>query len=357
MDKTLKLLKEITDLPGIPGFEHQVSKYIRKELEGYAEFSSDNLGSIICKKVGQEDGPKIMLSGHMDEVGFMVKRITDTGFITFTPLGGWWNQVMLGQRVHVIGRKGTVEGLIGSKPPHILGMEERKKTVDIADMFIDIGAKDKDDALQTGIRPGDPIVPYSEFVVMNNEENLMAKAWDDRIGCALFIQLLQKLADIKHPNIVYGVGSVQEEVGLRGARTSAQKIKPDIGVALEVAIAGDMPGVKEDKAQSKLGKGPVVLLYDRSMIPNVKLRDYLIDSAERAKVPYQFDLMEAGGTDAGSIHLTHSGVPSIVIGIPTRYIHSHYGIINREDYDNTLKLLVEFVVGLDSKTVAGFSEI
>lgn len=356
MGETLKLLKEITSLPGISGFEQEVRKFIREEMKAYANISSDRLGSLICEKTGSSKSPKIMLSGHMDEVGFMVKRITDEGFITFTTIGGWWSQVMLGQRVQIHSQGKIIEGLIGSKPPHVLSAQERSKLVEIEDMFIDVGASDKESAIKMGVRPGDPIVPYAEFVTMNGTDNLMAKAWDDRLGCALFMQTIKELANKEHPNTIYGVGSVQEEVGLRGARTSAQMIKPDVAIAFDVSVAGDMPGVKIDKAQSKLNKGPVILLFDRSMIPNNKFRDFVVQVAEEAKIPYQFDLMEGGGTDAGAIHLVESGVPSLVIAIPTRYIHSHYGIINRHDYDNTLKLVMELMLRLDEKTVASFSE-
>lgn len=350
MDRTLKLLKDVTDAPGVPGYESEVRKVIRSYMDGYAEISYDRIGSIICKKTGTSDRPRIMIAGHMDEIGFMVTKITKEGFIKFQTLGGWWNQVMLAQRVIIKTNKGDVPGIIGSKPPHILSPEERNKVVDRDTMFIDVGAADEKEATEVfGIRPGDPIIPDSPFTIMKNEKYLMAKAWDDRLGCALFIEVIKALQGVDHPNTVYGVGTVQEEVGLRGATTSSHVIDPDIGFALEVGIAGDTPGA--EKANEKLGQGPVVLLYDASMIPHVKLRDFVVDTAKQAGIPLQFDHMAGGGTDAGRIHINGRGVPSLCIAVPTRYIHSHAGIIHRDDYENAVKLVLELVKRLDEKTV------
>lgn len=351
MDQTLKLLKEITDAPGVPGFEHEVRKVIRSYMDGQAEITTDRIGSIICKKVGNAEGPRIMIAGHMDEVGFMVSKVTKEGFVKFQTLGGWWSQVMLGQKVTIKTRKGDITGILGSKPPHILTPEERSKVVNIDDMFIDVCAADETEAKEVfGIRPGDPIVPDATFTVMKNEKFLMAKAWDDRLGCALFIEVIKALQNVEHANTVFGVGTVQEEVGLRGATTSSFVVNPDIGFALEVGIAGDTPGA--EKMTEKLGKGPALLMYDASMIPHVKLRDFVIDVAAEVGIPLQFDVMPGGGTDAGRIHVTGRGVPSLVIAVPTRYIHSHYGIIHRDDYEHAVKLVVELVKRLDNDKVA-----
>jgi endoglucanase len=312
---------------------------------------TDNLGSIIARKVGKAGGPKIVLAGHMDEIGFMITRITDDGFLKFQPLGGWWEQVMLAQRVEVYTRSGPVIGVIGSKPPHILSPDERKKVYEKKDMFIDVGASSRAEAESFGIRPGDPVVPVGPFTVMKNEKLLMAKAWDNRFGCALAIEVMRRLKGQPHPNEVYGVGTVQEEVGLRGAATAAYKIEPDIGFALDTGIAGDTPGISPDDAQSKMGKGPVILLYDGSMIPHTRLRDLVVDTAEAEQIPYQFDKISGGGTDAGKIHTFGAGVPSLVIGVPVRYIHTHTAILNRDDFDNAARLMVAVVKRLDAETV------
>ncbi|MEH6906732.1 M42 family metallopeptidase [Neobacillus drentensis] len=352
LDETLTMLKELTDAKGIPGNEREVREVMRKYIEPFAdEITTDGLGSLIAKKVGKEGGPKIMVAGHLDEVGFMITQIGDKGFLRFQPVGGWWGQVMLAQRVTIVTRKGDVTGIIGSKPPHILSAEARKKPVEIKDMFIDIGASSREEATEWGIRPGDMVVPYFEFTVMNNEKMLLAKAWDNRIGCAIAIDVLRQLKGVDHPNVVYGVGNVQEEVGLRGAKTATYKIQPDIGFAVDVGIAGDTPGISEREAMSKMGKGPQVVVYDASLVAHKGLRDLVTDTADELNIPYQFESIPGGGTDAGSIHLTHNGVPAMAITIATRYIHSHAAMLHRDDYENAVKLIVEVIKRLDRETV------
>jgi endoglucanase len=351
MDEMLTMMKELTDAPGVPGQEEAVRRVMHRYLEPLGEVLTDNLGSIVGRKVGQAGGPKIALAGHLDEIGFMVTRITDEGYLKFQTLGGWWEQVMLAQRVEVYTRSGPVIGVIGSKPPHILEAEERKKPMDKKTMFIDIGASSRQEAEEWGLRPGDPVVPVCPFTVMRNEKLLMAKAWDNRFGCALAIEVLRRLQGQAHPNEVYGVGTVQEEVGLRGATTTTNMIAPDIGFALDTGIAGDMPGVNLDEASGKLGKGPVILLYDGSMIPHTGLRNLVIDVAAAENIPLQFDKMPGGGTDAGKMHVFGAGVPSLVVGIPVRYIHTHASILHREDFEQAVQLMVAVIKRLDAETV------
>ncbi|MEK5523723.1 M42 family metallopeptidase [Heyndrickxia sp. FSL W8-0423] len=352
LDETLTMLKDLTDAKGIAGNEKEARDVMKKYIEPFSdEITADGLGSLIAKKVGDENGPKIMVAGHLDEVGFMVTKIDDKGFLRFQTVGGWWSQVMLAQRVTIVTRKGDLTGVIGSKPPHVLSPEARKKPYEIKDMFIDIGASSKEEALEWGVLPGDMVVPYFEFTVMNNEKMLLAKAWDNRIGCAIAIDVLKNLKNEKHPNIVYGVGNVQEEVGLRGAKTAAMKIKPDIGFGVDVGIAGDTPGITEKEALSKMGEGPQIILYDASMVSHKGLRDLVVGVAEELSIPYQFDAIPGGGTDAGSIHLTANGVPSLAITIATRYIHSHAAMLHRDDYENTVKLITEVIKRLDRETV------
>lgn len=352
LDETLTMLKDLTDAKGIPGNEREPREIMKKYITEYAdEVLTDNLGSLIAKKVGQENGPKIMVAGHLDEVGFMVTRIDDKGFLYFQTVGGWWSQVMLAQRVTIVTSKGEITGITGSKPPHVLSPEARKKPIDLKDIFIDIGASSKEEAMEWGVKPGDMVVPYFEFTVMNNEKMLLAKAWDNRIGCAIAIDVLKNLKDSNHPNIVYGVGTVQEEVGLRGAKTAANLIEPDIGFGVDVGIAGDTPGVTEKEALSKMGNGPQIILYDASMVSHKGLRDLVTDTADELNIPYQFDSVPGGGTDSGSIHLTHKGVPTLSITIATRYIHSHAAMLHRDDYENAVKLIVEVIKRLDRETV------
>jgi len=352
LDETLTMLKDLTDAKGIPGNEREVREVMKQYIAPYAdEITTDGIGSLIAKKVGKEGGPKIMVAGHLDEVGFMITQIDDKGFLRFQTVGGWWGQVMLAQRVTIVTRQGEVTGIIGSKPPHILSAEARKKPIEIKDMFIDIGASSREEAQEWGVRPGDMVVPYFEFTVMNNEKMLLAKAWDNRIGCAIAIDVLKQLKDVEHPNVVYGVGNVQEEVGLRGAKTATYKIEPDIGFAVDVGIAGDTPGISEREAMSKMGKGPQVVVYDASMVAHKGLRDFVTDTADELNIPYQFESIPGGGTDAGSIHLTHKGVPALAITIATRYIHSHAAMLHRDDYENAVKLIVEVIKRLDRETV------
>ncbi|MCU9614156.1 M42 family metallopeptidase [Caldibacillus lycopersici] len=353
LDETLTMLKDLTDARGIPGNEKEPREVFKKYIAPFSdELSQDGIGSLIAKKVGQEDGPSVMITGHLDEVGFMVTNIDEKGFIRFQTVGGWWNQVMLSQRVTIVTSTGeSITGIIGSKPPHILPAEARKKPFDIKDMFVDIGATSKEEATSWGVRPGDMIVPYFEFTVMKNEKHLLAKAWDNRIGLAIAIDVLKNLKKEKHPNVVYGVGAVQEEVGLRGAKTAAFKVEPDIGFAVDVGIAGDTPGISEKEALSKLGNGPQIIVYDASMISHKGLRDFVTNVADELQIPYQFESIPGGGTDAGSIHLTKAGIPSLAITIPTRYIHSNAGILHRDDYENAVKLITEVVKRLDKETV------
>lgn len=353
-DAMVRLLEKLTDAPGVPGFEDEVRSVVEAELQGYATLERDRLGSVIATKKGSQEAPRVMIAGHLDEVGFMVTRITDEGFLKFQTLGGWWEQVMLAQRVRVHASKGAYTGVIGSKPPHVLPAEERKKPVKMQDMFIDIGAKDADEAREMGVRPGDPVTPICPFETLGNGDFLLAKAWDDRAGCAILVEVMRalKAAGSSHPNTVYGVATVQEEVGLRGAATSAYTVEPDVGFALDVTIAGDTPGMKREEANTKLGQGPAIVLYDASLVPHLRLRDLVIETAESEGIPYQFDVVSGGGTDAGRIQLYGSGVPSVAICVPTRYIHSHAGILHRRDLEETVRLLVALINRLDGATVA-----
>jgi endoglucanase len=292
-----------------------------------------------------------MLAGHLDEVGFMVKSVTKEGFVRFLPLGGWWGHVVLAQRLVIKTRRGDVVGVVGSKPPHELREEDRKRVLEIKDLYIDVGATSNWDARRKlDIRPGDPIVPDSPFTVMANPDLLLAKAWDNRIGCAIAAEVARRLRNVPHPNTLYVVATAQEEVGLRGAQTSAFKVQPDVGLALDVGIAHDTPGTEGDE---KLGGGPLVVVYDSSSIPNRGLLELVLDTAKRLRIPLQFEAVERGSTDAGRIHLNGQGVPSLSMGVPARYIHSHVSIISRRDFEMSVKLLVGLVKRLDRKTVDG----
>lgn len=355
MDKTIELLKSLTEAHGVPGYEQEVRSLLRRYLEPFGAISEDNLGSLICRR--EADGPKVMVVGHMDEIGFMVQHITDEGFIKFLPLGGWWDQVLLGHRVVVKTHNGDVVGVIGAKPPHLLDSDERNQVVKKQKMFIDIGVTSREEVEEAGVRVGDPIVPQSEFVVLANNRSYLSKAFDNRVGCAVVVDVLRHFAEngASHDNDLYGVATVMEEVGLRGATTSVRAIDPDVAIILESDIAGDLPDIKAEVSDIKLGKGPSLLIYDRRMIPNLKLRDLVIDTAAGLDIPLQFSAIQGGATDGGAIHLHGTGVPTVVVGVPARHIHSHGAIIHRDDYDQAVRLVAAVVSRLDQETVAGLT--
>lgn len=285
-----------------------------------------------------------MAAGHMDEVGFMVTSITDNGMIRFQPLGGWWNQVLLAQRVEIITDNGPVPGVIGSIPPHLLDEEKRKKPMEMKNMLIDIGADDREDAEKIGVKPGQQIVPVCPFTPLANRKKIMAKAWDNRFGCGLAIELLKELKDESLPNTLYAGATVQEEVGLRGAQTAASMIRPDIFFALEASPANDMTGDKQEFG--RLGKGALIRIYDRTMVSHQGMLEYVLDTAETHRIPYQY-FASQGGTDAGRVHTANEGVPSAVVGIPARYIHTSAAIIHTDDYAAAKELLIRLVKGCD----------
>ncbi len=355
MDKTATLLKKLTEANGVPGHEAEVRQVVKTYLEKVGDLSQDNIGSLICTLSDTPETPRVMLVSHIDEIGFMVKHITKQGFLRFLPLGGWFDQVLLGHRVVIQTHKGPVVGVIGAKPPHLLTDEERKKVVEKKDMYIDIGATSLEEVEDAGVRTGDPVVPQADFTILANPKTYLSKAFDDRVGTALMIQTLQAIKGAGSPNRVVGVATVMEEVGLRGASTSVEAVNPDVAIILESDIAGDVPGIEEEQSAIKLGKGPSVLLYDRRMIPNLKLRDLVMLTAAELEIPLQMSLIEGGATDGGAIHLHKTGVPTVVLGVPARHIHSHSVIIHREDYDRALTLLVELVRRLDAETVSGLT--
>src|SRR5699024_8612147 len=235
-------------------------------------------------------------------------------------LGGWWNQVLLAQRVQVMTSKGIIPGVIGSIPPHLLSDEVRNKPMDMKNMLIDIGADDREDALAIGVKPGDTILPVCPFTPMANDKKIMAKAWYNRDGCGLALELMKEVQNDTLPNELYSGATVQEEVGLRGAKTAANMIQPDIFYALDASPANDMAGSKKEFGQ--LGKGALLRIFDRTMITHRGIREFVLQTAEDNDIPYQY-FVSQGGTDAGSVHVSNQGVPSAVIGICSRYIHTH----------------------------------
>ncbi|MCW4046513.1 MAG: M42 family metallopeptidase [Candidatus Bathyarchaeota archaeon] len=337
-------LENLSNANGVTGSEEEVRKLMIKLMKPYVdEVVVDKLENVIAVKKGRKTAPKVMLAAHMDEIGLMVKNITKEGFIKFTKMGGIDDRILQAQKVTVYTRKGPLPGIVGSKPPHIQKEEERKKIMTFDELFIDIGAENREDATKMGAAIGDPIsfdIKYQQI----NQNTVIGKAFDDRAGCAVMIEALKKLEKTETDCTVCAVGTVQEEVGLRGAATAAFGIDPDVGIALDVTVAGDVPGVKEFDTTVKMGKGPALTVSDSGLITHPKVLRLLIGTAKEQKIPYQLETGLLGSTDAARISLTRQGVPSGTISIGTRYIHSPVSMASLEDMENAAKLTVAAIL-------------
>ncbi len=350
------MFRELTEASGVSGFEDEVRSIIKKYLPSDIEIRYDKTGSLLVVKPGCEKNPVIMLSAHMDEVGFMVSSISPEGYIHFAPLGMWWPHVMLAQRVFIQTKKGKIPGFIGAKPPHLLAAEDQNKMQDINDMFIDVGAENAQDAVENfGIHPGCPVVPDAEFKLLHNKDYMIAKAWDNRIGCALYLDLLRSLKDVDHPNTLVFAFTTQEEVGLRGAETAAAAVHPDACVVFDGCIANDFPGLTKNEPRVALGEGPNLIVMDRSHIPNHRMRDFAFQVAAEESIPLQPAMLMGAGTDTGKITLHDQGVPCIALGVPRRYTHSHSSIVHYQDYENAFLLHMTLLQRLDRSTVDSFT--
>ena len=329
-------LEKLSNACGVTGREEEVRNLLIKLMKPYADaITVDRLENVIAIKKGKESKPKIMLAAHMDEVGLMVKTISKEGFLQFAKMGGIDDRILLAQKVLVHTQKGTLQGIIGSKPPHIQKEEERKKIVAYDKLFIDIGAENHKDAAKMGVKIGDPVsfdVKYAKI----SKDVVTGKAFDDRAGCAAMIETLKQLETVD--STICAVGTVQEEVGLRGAATATFGVDPDIGIALDVTIAGDVPGVSEFDTSLKMGQGPVLTVADSGLITNPKILRLLLNAAEENKIRYQLETGLPGATDAARISLTRQGVPSGTVSIATRYIHSPVGMLSLKDVENSAKL-------------------
>ncbi|MFD2258128.1 M42 family metallopeptidase [Luteolibacter algae] len=349
--KALSLLQELTEAHSVSGHEDEVRAIFIDELSEIGPLAADKNGSVICAH--SNDGPRVLIAGHMDEVGFMVQNMTLDGFIQFVAIGGWSTQHMLGQRVQILTRNGDkIMGVIGSKPVHFLPPSVRDQPVPIEAMFIDVGASSRRELRDDfDISIGDPIAPWSPFTPLARSNNYLAKAFDNRVGMAGVIQSATELAGTDHPNEIVFAGSVQEEVGLRGARTLAAFVKPDVAIVLEGPPADDTPGFNLSESQGKLGGGVQIRLYDPTAITNPRLAQLAIQTAEKANIPHQVTVRRSGGTDAGALHQANQGIPTIVLGVPARYIHTHNAIIDIDDYLAMVSLTIALAGKLDDATV------
>ncbi len=318
------VIRQLTEAFGPSGYETEVTELIKTMVEKHAdEVKTDVLGNLIAIKNGSQDGQSIMFAAHTDEIGVVVTHIDDQGFLRFGSVGGVGISTLVGNRVRFAG------GAVGA----IYQEKGSWKELTLDKLYVDIGAENKEEALKK-VKVGEFGIFHREFEDLG--DRLIAKSMDDRVGCAVLIEALKKIQNPK--NTLYFVFTAQEEVGLRGARTAAYGLEPDLGIALDVTLTGDMPEAR--RMAVSLGKGAAIKVKDSSLITHPKVKDLLVTLAEENKIPYQMEVLEAGGTDAGAIHLTKAGVPSGAISIPTRYVHSPSEMVDMRDVEACVNLVV-----------------
>jgi endoglucanase len=352
-DRSKDLLRRLSEVHGICGHEDAVRALFEEVTAGIGPVLKDKHGGVAVEKRGSSDRPRILLAGHMDEIGFLVKSITDDGYLYLLPVGGWVPQVLPAQRVSVEGSKGPVVGVVGAKPPHLTPADKRNEMVQVRDMFVDVGAMSRDEAMNDlGILPGDPVTPVSTYVELNGGKFLLGKAWDDRVGVALAIDTVRNLGD-DHPNTIYAAGTIVEEKGLIGAASAAWLTEPDVAIVLEVGITGGMPGVDASKeATEKCGSGVSIVFVESGALPSRRMRAWARKVAQEEEIPFQDSFYEAGGSDGYAITRHKTGVPYALLTVPTRYIHTHNQLIASCDYDAALRLCMALCRRLDSATLA-----
>jgi endoglucanase len=293
-----------------------------------------------------------MVDAHMDELGGVVRRVTPRGLLTMQMLGGWLDQALVDQRWIIVGAKGPVHAVTGIRDVHVVPPEERTRVYSRDSLFLDVGAKDEAEVTAMGIGPGDPVVPDAPFTVMNGTNNYLAKGWDDRVGCGVVIEAMRRLATLPHANRIVWTITTQEEIGLRGAHTAADVIKPELAIAIEGGITGDVFPGRPEETQVRLGAGPGIFLYDSSALPNRKLTALVKATAADRQLPLQLDLVQGYGDDSAELQKSNGGLPTVNLVVPVRYTHSHNGIMNRRDFDQMVDLLVALLQKLDAAAVA-----
>ncbi len=337
----MEFLKKLCEAHGISGREEAIRKIIREEMTGKVdEIRTDSLGNIICFKKGKGRAPRrrVMLSGHIDEIGFIVNCVEKEGWVRFLPVGGWDTRNLLSQRVFIHTRRGKkLRGVIGTKPIHVLTPEDRKKSLGFPELYIDTGLpKNKVNKL---VEEGDWITMDRDFVEAG--DCYVSKAFDDRVGAYVIFEALKTAKASKTD--IYAVGSVQEEVGLRGAQVSAFGIEPDIAVAVDITLACDMPGAPVHQKVTALGGGVAVKIMDSSLICSPKLVDFFVDLAKKNRIKHQMEILPRGGTEAGAMQRVRAGCPAITISIPTRYGHSPIEMVHKNDVRAAVRLVSKFI--------------
>lgn len=349
-DRTVTLLQQLTDAAGPPGFEEPIRKVMVDLMKPLAaSIAFDGLGSIIATQGNQ--GPRVMVDAHMDELGGMIRRVTPRGLLTMQMLGGWLDQALVDQRWIIMGSKGPVRAVTGIRDVHVVPADERTRVYPRDSLFLDVGATSEAEVAAMGLAPGDPVVPDAPFTVLNGTDNYLAKGWDDRVGCGVIIEAMRRLATQPHPNQIVWTITTQEEVGLRGAEAAAAVVKPAVAIAIEGGITGDVFPGRPEETQAKLGAGPGIFLFDSSALPNRKLTQIVKQIAATKKLPLQTDLVQGYGDDSAELQRSNGGVPTVNLVVPIRYTHSHNGIMNRRDFDRMVDLLVALLQSLDQATV------
>ncbi|ADL12807.1 M42 family metallopeptidase [Acetohalobium arabaticum] len=333
------LLGKLSEAVGISGAEDEVRDLIKEEVADYVdEVKTDALGNLITYKEGNPSLPTLLVAAHMDEIGLMITNIEKNGLLSFKPVGAVDKRILVSKQV-VIGDD-KVPGVIGAKAIHLQKPAERRKPLRIKQLYIDIGAKDEQAAKKL-VQIGDTATFSTKFSQLN-DKTVKGKAFDDRVGCSLLIKLLKQ--NYNFP--VYGIFSVQEEVGLRGAGPAVYDLEPDLALVLEGTTASDVPESKEHAYSTTVGEGPALTIMDATIIPNRSLLQEIITVAEKEEIDYQFRKSTAAGTDAGRVHLSKEGIPTAVISVPVRYIHSPASMLNLDDYQTTHDLVDKFSVKL-----------
>lgn len=352
-NKKFELIKKLTEIQSVSGFEHNIRELVREEISPYVdEIQQDGLGGIFgLRKSKEKNAPKLMLAAHMDEVGFMLGSITDEGFFRVVPLGGWNPQVVSAQRFTLQTKNGDYPVVSSSIPPHLLRGKEAKKQ-EVKDILFDGGFSSKEEAEEYGVRPGDTIVPDVETIKMANGKTILGKAWDNRYGVTAVIEALRDLNKEDLPNHLIAGANVQEEVGLRGTKASVRKFDPDAFFAVDCSPAGDVYGDKN--SFGKIGEGVLLRIQDPGFILSKEMREFLLDTAETNNIPYQY-YVSKGGTDAGAAHVLNEGVPSAVIGMTARYIHTHQSLFHIDDYDAALEMVKQVIRTFDRTTLETIS--
>ena len=341
MTDLASLLKKFSDAHGLSGYEDDVAALLRQEMEPLVDdVSIDRMGNVIGVRAGE--GPTVMIAAHMDEIGAMVSHIDDDGYLKMVPVGGWSDQTILGQRVMVHASDGRLlPGVIGSRPPHMMDAEERKRLIKAKEMFVDCGATNAANAGELGIAVGSLITLDRDLCLLGNDF-VTGKALDNRAGVVSMIWALRLLKDKPVRATIQAVGTVQEEVGLKGARTSAYGLDPDVAIATDVTIPGDNPGVTKSESPVAAGKGPSITIIDaagRGVITPRPVLRWLRETAEASSIPYQVQVGNGGNTDATAISITKSGIPCGVISVPTRYIHSPVEVLSLRDLEQSATLI------------------